>query len=37
MDDCYEHVITRDGIVERDEIYDLDQISEEYENEHKED
>ena len=30
MSDCYEHVITRDGIVERDEIYDLDQISEEW-------
>lgn len=37
MADCYEHVITRDGIVERDEIYDLDQISEEWEKEHKED
>ena len=37
MDDCYEHVITRDGIVERDEIYDLDQISEEWAKEHKED
>jgi hypothetical protein len=37
MDDCYEHVITRDGIVERDKIYDLDQISEEWAKEHKED
>lgn len=37
MDDCYEHVITRDGIVERDEIYDLDQISEEWAKKHKED
>ena len=37
MDDCYEHVITRDGIVERDEIYELDQISEEWAKEHKED
>ena len=36
MDDCYEHVITRDGIVERDEIYDLDQISKEWAKEHKE-
>ena len=24
LDDCYEHVITRDGVVERDEIYKLD-------------
>jgi len=30
MDDCYRHVITRDGIVDRDEIYELDQISEEW-------
>ena len=30
MDDCYQHVITRDGVVERDEIYELDQISEEW-------
>ena len=37
IDDCYEHVITRDGIVERDEIYELDQISEEWAKEHKED
>ena len=37
MPDCYEHVITRDGIVERDEIYELDQISEEWAKEHKED
>ena len=37
MDDCYRHVITRDGIVERDEIYELDQISEEWAKEHKED
>lgn len=37
MDDCYEHVITRDGIVERDEIYELDQISEEWAKKHKED
>jgi hypothetical protein len=32
MSDCYRHVITRDGIVERDEIYELDQISEEWAN-----
>lgn len=31
LDDCYEHVITRDGVVHRDEIHDLDQISEEWE------
>lgn len=37
MGDCYEHVITRDGIVKRDKIYELDQISEEWEKEHKED
>lgn len=37
MSDCYEHVITRDGIVKRDKIYDLNQISEEWANKHKED
>ena len=37
MADCYEHVITRDGIVERDKIYELDQISEEWAKKHKED
>ena len=37
MDDCYEHVITRDGIVERYDIYELDQISEEWAKKHKED
>ena len=30
LDDCYKHVITRDGVVERDDIYELMQISEEW-------
>ena len=34
LDDCYEHVITRDGVVERDEIYELEQISEEWQKKH---
>lgn len=33
--DCYKHVITRDGIVERDRIYELDQISEEWQEKHQ--
>lgn len=37
MPDCYEHIITRDGIVDRDEIYELDQISEEWAKKHEED
>lgn len=28
MDDCYRHVLTREGDVERDRIYELDQLSE---------
>lgn len=36
LDDCYKHIITRDGVVERDKIYELDQISEEWEKNHKE-
>lgn len=35
--DCYENILTRDGIVSRDDIYELDQISEDWEKEHKED
>ena len=35
LDDCYENIITRDGVVERDEIYKLDQISAEWEEKHK--
>lgn len=31
LDDCYKHVITRDGVVQRDKIYELDQISDEWE------
>jgi hypothetical protein len=34
LDDCYEHVVTRDGLVERDEIYDLERISDEWHAEH---
>lgn len=34
LDDCYEHVITRDGFVERDEIYNLERISDEWHAEH---
>lgn len=30
MDDCYESFITRDGVVERDDICQLDQLSEEW-------
>lgn len=37
MPDCYEHVITRNGIVEREDIYELDRISEEWAKEHQED
>ena len=33
LDDCYEHVITRDGISDRDEIYEMDRLSEEWEEE----
>jgi hypothetical protein len=35
IDDCYKHVLTRDGEVERDEIYEMDQISEEWHKNHK--
>ena len=35
LEDCYKHVITRDGVVHRDEIYNLDQISEEWEKKQK--
>lgn len=34
LDDCYKHVITRDGVVHRDEIYNLEQISEEWQKQH---
>ena len=34
LDVCYEHVVTRDGPVERDEIYDLERISDEWHAEH---
>lgn len=34
LDDCYEHVLTRDGVVERDKVYELEQISEEWQKEH---
>ena len=34
LDDCYEHVVTCDGLVERDEIYDLERISDEWHAEH---
>lgn len=37
ISDCYRYVITRDGIVTRDKIYDLNKISEEWAKEHKED
>lgn len=30
IDDCYENIITRDGVVERDKIYELDRISKEW-------
>ena len=34
LEDCYEHVLTRDGVVHRDEIYDLERISDEWHAEH---
>ena len=34
LDVCYETILTRDGAVERDEIYDLERISDEWHAEH---
>lgn len=36
LDDCYESILTRDGTVTRDEIYELEQISEQWHKEHRE-
>lgn len=35
LEDCYKHVLTRDGVVDRDEIYELEQISEEWHKNHQ--
>ena len=37
LDDCYESILTRDGVVDRDEIYELEQISEEWHKNHQKD
>lgn len=35
LEDCYEHILTRDGVVDREDIYELEQISEEWHRNHQ--